>query len=341
MVLKNIFHFSLYILWLILFRTCVGTCRVDKGWKMKKMEDDHTCTCRLPLHASNFISLSFLLPFLITTNKQTLCSRIILQTNPSIYKKTTINKKVTNPFTQPYTPKTILLTFTSTAKATVYTPLFTMAIPHFLAIPFPIQGHINPLLQFSQVLVTYGCKITFLSSDENYRKLKSARDGAAMDPNIKFVSLPDGVDPEDDRKDQAKVISTTIKTMRVMLPKLIQDVNAFDTHNKISCIIVTKNMGWALEVGHHLGIKGSLFWPASATSLASFNSIQRLIDEGTIDCKTGKRNKHFFPVFFFLVTCCYIALRHVLSNFGDFSSLYEALQCLIFIDGLTLELILG
>ncbi|XP_014497018.1 UDP-glycosyltransferase 83A1 [Vigna radiata var. radiata] len=162
-----------------------------------------------------------------------------------------------------------------------------MGIPHFLAIPFPIQGHINPLLQFSQLLVTYGCKITFLSSDDNYRKLKAAGHGKAIHPNIKFVSLPDGVDPQDDRKDQANVISTTIKTMRVKLPMLIQDVNALDSHNKISCIIVTKNMGWALEVGHQLGIKGALFWPASATSLTSFNSIQRLIDEGTIDSKTG------------------------------------------------------
>lgn len=168
-----------------------------------------------------------------------------------------------------------------------------MGIPHFLAIPYPILGHMNPLLQFALVLAQYGCRITFLSSDENYDKLKSASGGGngkvIMDSHIKLVSLPDGVDPEDDRKDQAKVISTTINTMRAKLPKLIEDVNdAEDSDNKISCIIVTKNMGWALEVGHQLGIKGALFWPASATSLASFNSIQRLIDEGAIDSKNGK-----------------------------------------------------
>ncbi|TKY65107.1 UDP-glycosyltransferase 83A1 [Spatholobus suberectus] len=161
-----------------------------------------------------------------------------------------------------------------------------MGIPHFLAIPYPILGHMNPLLQFSQVLAKYGCKITFLSSDENYDKLKSASAGH-MESHIKLVSLPDGVDPEDDRKDQAKVISTTINTMRAKLPKLIEDINALDSDNKISCLIVTKNMGWALEVGQQLGIKGALFWPASATSLASFNSIQRLIDEGSIESETG------------------------------------------------------
>ncbi|RDY07022.1 UDP-glycosyltransferase 83A1, partial [Mucuna pruriens] len=154
-----------------------------------------------------------------------------------------------------------------------------MGILHFLAISFPILGHMNPLLQFSNVLSKYVCKITFLSSDENYYKLKSASGGHGKDTesHIKLVSLPDGVDPEDDRKDQAKVIATTINTMRSKLPKLIEDINALDSDNKISCIIVTKNMGWALEVGSELGIKGALFWPASATSLASFNSIHRIL----------------------------------------------------------------
>lgn len=171
-----------------------------------------------------------------------------------------------------------------------------MGIPHFLAIPYPILGHMNPLLQFSHVLAKYRCKITFLSSDENYEKLKGASGdhGKDIESNIKLVSLPDGVDPEDDRKDQTKVISITIKTMRAKLPKLIEDINGLDSDDKISCIIVTKNMGWALGVGRELGIKGALFWPASATSLASFNSIQRLVDEGTINSENGKNCRKLY-----------------------------------------------
>ncbi|KAK7340618.1 hypothetical protein VNO77_21326 [Canavalia gladiata] len=168
-----------------------------------------------------------------------------------------------------------------------------MGMPHFLAIPYPILGHMNPLLEFSQVLAKFGCKITFLSSDENYNRLKSgcAEQSKVIESHIKLVSLPDGVDPDDDRKDQAKVILTTINTMRTKLPNLIQDINALDSDNNISCIIVTKNMGWALEVGHQLGINGALFWPASATSLASFNSIQTLVGEGIIDSETGLPNR--------------------------------------------------
>ena len=39
---------------------------------------------------------------------------------------------------------------------------------------------------------------------------------------------------------------------------------------------------------HNEANEGALFWPASTTSLASFNSIQRLINEGAKDSKNGK-----------------------------------------------------
>ncbi|QHO09249.1 UDP-glycosyltransferase [Arachis hypogaea] len=108
---------------------------------------------------------------------------------------------------------------------------------------------------------------------------------------MRVVSLPDGLGPEDDGSDQPKVILSIKTTMVAMLPKLIEDVNAMDSDNKITCVIVTKNMGWALQVALNLGLKGALFWPASATSLASFDSMQRLIDEGIIDSQNGLPSK--------------------------------------------------
>lgn len=183
-----------------------------------------------------------------------------------------------------------------------------MGNPHFLAIPYPILGHMNPLMQFSQVLATkYGCKITFLISDDNYSKIKTTTttsSNSSMESKIRLVSLPDGVGPEINRRDIPKVILSTITTMTAMLPNLIEEINSLDSDNKISCIIVTKNMGWALQVGHQLGIKGALFWPASATSLASFNSMQKLVDDGVIDSQTGKKCLFFlFYKILFLLPC--------------------------------------
>ncbi|XP_027353196.1 UDP-glycosyltransferase 83A1-like [Abrus precatorius] len=155
-----------------------------------------------------------------------------------------------------------------------------MGIPHFLCIPFPVQGHVNPLMQFSHVLAKRGCKVTFVHTEFSHKR----SNGAGQENNeIKVATLPDGLDPEDDRSDIPKVLLSIKSTLPSMLPKLIEDIDALDVQNKITCIVVTINMGWALEVGHNLGIKGALLFPASATSLVCAASIPRLIDDQIID----------------------------------------------------------
>ena len=168
-----------------------------------------------------------------------------------------------------------------------------MGIPHFLAIPFPVQGHVNPLMQFSHVLAKHGLKVTFLNTEFSHKRAKNAA-GASQDDSLKgshinYVTLPDGLDPEDDRSDLLKVLLSMKSTMPALLPKLIEDINALDVDNKITCIVVTINMGWALEVGHKLGIKGAFLFSGSATTLASVCCIPRLMEDGIID-SDGKNN---------------------------------------------------
>ncbi|TKY65103.1 UDP-glycosyltransferase 83A1 [Spatholobus suberectus] len=158
-----------------------------------------------------------------------------------------------------------------------------MGIPHFLCIPFPVQGHVNPLMQLSLLLAKHGCKVTFVHTEFSHKRANTAGSDDHEGSQMKLVTLPDGLGPEDDRSDVTKVLLSIKSTMPARLPKLIQDINALDVDNKITCIIVTINMGWALEVGRKLGIKGALLCPASATSLASAVCIPRLIDDGIID----------------------------------------------------------
>ncbi|KAL2329887.1 hypothetical protein Fmac_017468 [Flemingia macrophylla] len=160
-----------------------------------------------------------------------------------------------------------------------------MDVPHFLMIPYPTLGHANPLMHLSRVLAAHGCKITVLNTEFLHKRANTegAEPHNPKGPQIEFVTLPDGLGPQDDRSDHMKLIFSIKSHMQPMLPKLIQDINALHVNNNITCIVVTVTMGWALEVGHKMGIKGALLWPASAVSLALCDCIPRLIDDGIID----------------------------------------------------------
>ncbi|RDX57852.1 UDP-glycosyltransferase 83A1, partial [Mucuna pruriens] len=70
--------------------------------------------------------------------------------------------------------------------------------------------------------------------------------------------------------------------MSVMLKKLIEDIH-LNGDDKITSIIVDRIIGWALEVGSKLGIKGVLFWPASEVMFALQYNIPTLIQDAIID----------------------------------------------------------
>ncbi|KAK7394419.1 hypothetical protein VNO78_14947 [Psophocarpus tetragonolobus] len=160
-----------------------------------------------------------------------------------------------------------------------------MGIPHFLCMPFPVQGHVNPLMQLALLLAKHGCKVTFVHTEFNHKRANTTAGAGNLikGSQVELVTLSDGLDPEDDRTDVTKLLLSIKSTMPARLSKLIQHINALDVDNKITCIIVTFNMGWALEVGHKLGIKGALLCPASATSLASAACIPKLLGDGIID----------------------------------------------------------
>nr|KYP69604.1 Cytokinin-O-glucosyltransferase 2 [Cajanus cajan] len=139
-------------------------------------------------------------------------------------------------------------------------------------------------MNFSQKLVDHGCKITFVNTEFIHQRLMSsmAKQESLDDSPIKLVSIPDGLGLDDDRSDLGKLCDAILSTMPFILEKLIEDINLNDD-DKITCIVADVIMGWALEVGSKLGIKGVQFWTASATMFALQYNIPMLIEDGIID----------------------------------------------------------
>ena len=154
-----------------------------------------------------------------------------------------------------------------------------------LVLPSPGQGHVTPMMSLSQKLVEQGCNIIFVNTELVHEKVVSSMEKQEESLNgsaIRLVSIPDGLRPDDDRNDFGELFDAILSTMSARLEKLIEDI-ALNDGIRISCIVADILMGWALEVACKLGIKGVLFWPASAAMFAVQNNIPKLIDDGIID----------------------------------------------------------
>ncbi|MED6216525.1 hypothetical protein PIB30_008510 [Stylosanthes scabra] len=161
-----------------------------------------------------------------------------------------------------------------------------MGLKHVLVLPYPAQGHVNPLMHLSQKLVQHGCKVTFVNTEFNHKRVVNAMNGkVSLDGSkVELVSVPDGLGPEEDRNDHAGLILSMERTMPSDLERLIRDINSMDGgSNGITSIICDTYMAWGLEVAQKLGIKGAIIIPSSAAILALEDNIPKLIEDGIMD----------------------------------------------------------
>ncbi|MED6114366.1 hypothetical protein PIB30_079602 [Stylosanthes scabra] len=165
-----------------------------------------------------------------------------------------------------------------------------MSEAHILAIPYPAQGHVIPLLELSHELVKHGIKVTFVNTDFVHNKImkslgeKSSELFVGNNNEIKLVSIPDGLEESDNRNDLGKLTLSMLEVMPKKLEMLIEDINNKSAeNNRITCLVADGNIGWALEVAKKMGIKAVAFWPAAASMLALIFNIQKLLDDGIID----------------------------------------------------------
>ncbi|KAL1291600.1 hypothetical protein AAHE18_20G211500 [Arachis hypogaea] len=162
-----------------------------------------------------------------------------------------------------------------------------MSLPTVLVLPLPAQGHVNPMMILSQRLAENGCNIIFVNTEFIHKKVLSSMGnqegrGVNGESRIKLVSIPDGLGPDADRNNLWEVSDSIKKNMPAMLEKLIEDLRLKDGII-VSCVVADSAMAGALKIASKIGIKGVVFYPASAAMLALQCSIPKLIEDGIID----------------------------------------------------------
>ena len=114
---------------------------------------------------------------------------------------------------------------------------------HVLIVSFPAQGHVAPLMKLSHQIADQGIKVTFVSTEFIIARLTTTMPVNSL---IRLVSLPDGLEPGDDRTDALKLINIFQEVMPGHFKDLIEKSNeSYD--DQISCVTTGLSVVWAFE----------------------------------------------------------------------------------------------
>ncbi|KAG6513441.1 UDP-glycosyltransferase 83A1-like [Zingiber officinale] len=165
-----------------------------------------------------------------------------------------------------------------------------MGLPHVLAVPYPAQGHVIPLMELCHCLVDHGFKVTFINTEFNHKRVLTALSAGSTMKQITLVTVPDGLGPEEDRNDLARLTEAFMNVMPRCLEELIE--KSRETEDPMTCMLVDYSMGWALEVGRKKSLQSAAFWPAAAQMLATLLSVPELVSRGVIDGDGSPISEH-------------------------------------------------
>ncbi|KAA8538101.1 hypothetical protein F0562_027709 [Nyssa sinensis] len=164
--------------------------------------------------------------------------------------------------------------------------------PHALCIPYPAQGHINPMLKLAKLLNYRGFHITFVNSEFNHKRLLKSRGPDSLNgtSSFQFETIPDGLPPSDAEATQdipslcKSFTEHGLAPFKDLLCKVNDDASSSNAP-PITCIISDGVMSFTLAAAQELGIPEVLFWTTSACGFMGYVQYPILIEKGLIPLK--------------------------------------------------------
>ncbi|XP_062099250.1 7-deoxyloganetin glucosyltransferase-like [Humulus lupulus] len=161
--------------------------------------------------------------------------------------------------------------------------------PHAVCIPFPAQGHINPMLKLAKLLHSRGFHITFVNTEFNHKRLLKARGPNSLDglPSFQFETIPDGLPPTDvdATQDIPALCYSTPRHSLVPFKNLLAKLNSSPVVPPVTCVVSDGVMSFTLDAAEELGIPEVLFWTTSACGFMGYVHYKGLIERGLTPLK--------------------------------------------------------
>ncbi|KAK6781580.1 hypothetical protein RDI58_019376 [Solanum bulbocastanum] len=125
---------------------------------------------------------------------------------------------------------------------------------HCLILPYPAQGHINPMFQFSKRLQSKRVKITIAPTKSFLKNMKE------LPTSVSIEAISDGYD--DDGINQAKTYDAYLTQFKEVgsntLSELIQKLA--NSGCPVNCIVYDPFLPWAVEVAKNFGLVSAAFF---------------------------------------------------------------------------------
>lgn len=158
-------------------------------------------------------------------------------------------------------------------------------MPHAVCIPYPAQGHINPMLKLAKILHHKGFHITFVNTEFNHKRLLKSRGPDSLNglPSFRFETIPDGLPPTDvdATQDIPSLCYSTTRTCLAPFKELLHKLNDPSSNvPPVTCIVSDGVMSFTVDAAEELGVPEVLFWTTSACGFLAYLHFRQLIDKG-------------------------------------------------------------
>ncbi|XP_040363369.1 UDP-glycosyltransferase 87A1 isoform X1 [Rosa chinensis] len=161
---------------------------------------------------------------------------------------------------------------------------------HIVAMPHPGRGHINPMMNLCNLLVSQKSDIliTFVLTEEWLGLIGSQ----AKPDNIRFATIPNVVPSEKERAaDMVAFFEAVMTKMEVPFEQLLEVLEP-----PPSAIVADTFLPWAVAVGNRRNISSASFWPMTGSHFSVFQHFHLFQQNGhfPIDLLGYQSTIHFY-----------------------------------------------
>ncbi|XP_050110723.1 7-deoxyloganetin glucosyltransferase-like isoform X2 [Malus sylvestris] len=160
---------------------------------------------------------------------------------------------------------------------------------HAVFVPYPAQGHVNPMMQLAKFLHSRGFHITFVNTEFNHNRLIRSKgpDSVKGLPDFVFETIPDGLPPsdKDGTQDIPALCDSIKKTCFGPFKELVAKIISSSQVPQVTCIVADGVMTFGCKAARELGIPEVVLWTASACGFMGYLQYNELVKRGMIPFK--------------------------------------------------------